>query len=85
MICDTINFRGIVMVQFSEGNHKNYAIRKGWIFHRYLDLATEYRELWWSKSDKFFEDCLTDNYQIAREKFYQLRDPNTIEKIIETP
>ena len=36
-----------------------YAIRKGFIFHQYLDLQNP--GLWWSKLSQYFNVCLTND------------------------
>lgn len=49
-----------------------YAVRKGiWIFgYKYLDLKSF--GFWWEKGERHFNDCLTDDEELAMAEFSKL-------------
>lgn len=69
-----INFHNIQMVAFTEGDQPTvYAIRKGWIFHKYLDLSLSCNNWWWGFSKTFFvRDCTSGDYQKVKTIFLNL-------------
>lgn len=54
-----INWKNYRVVKFPD---RKYALRKGWLFHKYYDTIGGGSFEWRSKSNVFFEDCKTWDY-----------------------
>jgi len=57
--------------------HGSYAIRKGFIFHKYKDLTCGY---WWDKNSSWFNDCWTSDLDLIKHKFGKLNPKEFKEK-----
>lgn len=70
-----MNFQNIQMVSFVAETRTGltvYAIRKGWIFYKYLDLGWD--NMWWKSVEPFFvRDCTSENYDKVKVIFRNLR------------
>ena len=66
-----MKIRNLCIVRFGNGK---YAVRKGILSYKYLDLEAPIDMLWYCKDDEYFVDCcLTDSISIARKKVKQLK------------
>ena len=70
-----VNFKNIKIVKLHDGA---YAIRKGWVFHEYLDF---YRGFWWTKDSQYFKDCKTYNWKKVLDTYKTLQNKDTVIKI----
>ena len=61
------------VVKFKDGT---YAIRKGWIFYKYLDLKTV-NSFYWNITDRFFADCKGTKEEVCK-RYKQPEDKGTI-------
>jgi len=48
-------------------NGTHYAIEKGWLFKRYLDL--EVPNYWWSKNNYVFRSCVTIDIELVKKRW----------------
>lgn len=71
-----INLRNVQMVKINvpASSTVRYAIRRGWIFHSYLDLSPGwFPTTWWSDSEIFFaRDCTSNDYEKVKTVFLNL-------------
>ena len=66
-----MKIRNLCIVKFGNGG---YAVRKGVLSYRYLDLEIPTDMLWYHKDYEYFADCcLTDSISIARKKLRELK------------
>lgn len=67
-----MKIRNLCIVRFSNGG---YAVRKGVLSYRYLDLEDPTNMLWYCKDYEYFVDyCLTDSLSTARKKLKELKE-----------
>lgn len=72
-----MNIKNYRVVKLGHGPDAPYALRKGWVFHRYKDLGIG-EASWWGRHDGGFYACL-GNYDKVK-TFY---DRYVSEKVIE--
>ena len=66
-----MNINNLCIVRFDNGK---YAVRKGVLEHKYLDIEAVVDKLWYHKDDVYFVDCcLTDSLSTARKKLKELK------------
>ena len=67
-----MKIRNLCIVRFGNGK---YAVRKGILSYKYLDLEAPINMLWYCKDhDEYFVDCcLTDSLSTARKKVKELK------------
>ena len=66
-----MKINNLCIVRFDNGK---YAVRKGVLEHKYLDIEAVVDKLWYSKDDVYFVDCcLTDSLSTARKKLKELK------------
>ena len=66
-----MKIKNLCIVRFGNGK---YAVRKGILSYKYLDLEAPVDMLWFCKDDEYFVDCcLTDSLSTAREKLKKLK------------
>ena len=69
-----MKIRNLCIVRFDNGK---YAVRKGILSYKYLDLDLEVPRdmLWYCKDYEYFVDyCLTDSLSTARKKLKELKE-----------
>ena len=66
-----MKINNLCIVRFGNGK---YAVRKGALSYKYLDLEAPINMLWYCKDDEFFVDCcLTNSLSTARKKLKELK------------
>ena len=66
-----MKIKNLCIVRFGNGK---YAVRKGVLGYKYLDLEAPADMLWFCKDDEYFVDCcLTDSLSTARKKLEELK------------
>jgi hypothetical protein len=66
-----MKIRNLCIVRFDDGK---YAVRKGILNYKYLDIEAPVDKLWFCKEDDYFVDCcLTDSLSTARKKLKELK------------
>ena len=66
-----MKINNLCIVRFGNGK---YAVRKGVLEHKYLDIEAVVDKLWYRKDDVYFVDCcLTDSLSTARKKLKELK------------
>ena len=70
-----MNWKNYCIVKFDTGE---FAIRKGWFTHEYLDLISP--RFWWRYYDRFFSESLTKDENKIRIIFDRLinKDKGTV-------
>ena len=78
-----MKINNLCIVRFDNGK---YAVRKGVLSYKYLDIEAPVDMLWFCKDDEYFVDCcLTDSLSAARKKLEELKGGNRYgkEEVIE--
>ena len=66
-----MKIKNLCIVRFGNGK---YAVRKGVLSYKYLDIKAIVDKLWYSKDNVYFVDCcLTDSLSTARKKLKELK------------
>ena len=66
-----MKIRNLCIVRFGNGK---YAVRKGILNYKYLDIGAPVDKLWFCKDDEYFVNCcLTDSLSTARKKLKELK------------
>ena len=66
-----MKIKNLCIVKFDNGK---YAVRKGVLSYKYLDIEASVDKLWYRKDDVYFVDCcLTDSLSTARKKLKELK------------
>ena len=66
-----MKINNLCIVRFGNGK---YAVRKGVLSYKYLDIEAPVDMLWFCKDDEYFVDCcLTDSLSTARKKLEELK------------
>ena len=67
-----MKIRNLCIVRFGNGK---YAVRKGVLSYKYLDLEAPVDKLWFCKNGEYFVSCcLTDSLSTARKKLKELKE-----------
>ena len=66
-----MKIKNLCIVRFGNGK---YAVRKGVLSYKYLDIENSEDTLWYCKDDEFFVSCcFIDSLSTARKKLKELK------------